>query len=370
LDEIFGFAGLVSEDPSTNVDTEATNFALRLFVQYCGPDTGVALKNYTDLGQSVGESFVPAIQYALNIFPDSGVQTLLFQPVRRLLTSECDLEEVDGFGRSALLASVEGVKRSHLAEMVDLFLQFGANLHAVDDGDAGILHYILRTTSACNRAHTRQAIFQSIKDIVVKLLLRGCNPNAVDENDHTPSDLALSSSAWLLWCDALEAAGLAPDGVLRDDDRIHNVMLDNALLDRKYSEWLESLPPRWQVVSDEPSQPEQGLPVCSYCQFPDEWTQSRAPFDRNGTYLVQMGNSFTHASFVNHTDGSSCGNGKKSMSCRRKCHRKDGGVAYWSLESLSIRKHIANRLWKNRVLANPAQAYVWATGSLNDSVAS
>jgi hypothetical protein len=64
---------MVLEEPSTNVDTEATNFALRLFVQYCGPDTGVALRHYTDLGQSVGESFVPAIQYAMNIFPDSGV---------------------------------------------------------------------------------------------------------------------------------------------------------------------------------------------------------------------------------------------------------------------------------------------------------
>ena len=109
-------------------------------------------------------------------------------------------------------------------------------------------------------AHTRQAIFQPIKDIVVKLLLRGCNPNAVDEDDHTPSDLALSSSAWLLWCDALQAAGLAPDGVLKEDDRVHNVVLDNVLLDGKYSEWLESLPPRCQIVRDEPSQPEQSFP--------------------------------------------------------------------------------------------------------------
>ena len=361
---------MVSEEPSTKVDTEAANFALRLFVQYCGPDIGVALKHYTDLGQSVGECFLPAIQYAMNIFPDSGVQTFLFHPVRRLLTSGCDLEEVDGFGRSALLASVGGVKRNHLAEMVDLLLQFGANPHAVDNGDAGILHYILRTTSACNRAHTRQAIFQPIKNIVVKLLLRGCNPNAVDEDDHTPSDLALSSSAWLLWCDALQAAGLAPDGVLKEDDRIHNVVLDNVLLDGKYSEWLESLPPRCQIVRDEPSQPEQSFPVCSYCQYPDEWTQTRAPFDCNGTYMVQMGSSFAHASFVNHTDGSWCRNGSKWMSCRRKCHRKDGGFAYWSWKSLSIRKHIAYRLWKDRVLANPAQAYAWATCSLNDSVAS
>jgi len=58
----------------------------------------------------------------MNIFPDSYVHELLFHPVRLLLSSECDLEEVDGFGRSALLASIEGVKRSHLAEMVDLLL--------------------------------------------------------------------------------------------------------------------------------------------------------------------------------------------------------------------------------------------------------
>lgn len=359
-----------SKDSSTNVDVEAINFALRLFIQHCGTDTGVALRHYTHLGHSVGESFTPVIQHAMGQFHDLGVQTFLFLPVRQLLANECDIEEVDVFGRSALLSCVEDVKRNHLAEMIDLLLQFGANPHAVDYGEAGILHFILRTTSACNRAHTQQSIFLPVKDIVVKLLLRGCDPNAIDEDHHTPSDMALSSSAWLLWCDALQTAGLAPENVLREDDRIHNVVIDNAALHRKYKEWVECSPSRWEDVGDELPQPERIGPVCAYCQFPDEWTRTRAPFDYQGTHLVRMGDKFTHASFPNHTDGSQCRNGSNWKSCSRRSHRSDGGFPHWSWKSLGIRKHVAYRLWKDRVLLNPSQAYTWATGSLNSSVAS
>ncbi|KAH8723066.1 hypothetical protein GQ44DRAFT_710935 [Phaeosphaeriaceae sp. PMI808] len=298
----------------------------------------------------------------MNIFPDTAIDTFLFLPVC-LLASDCDLEETDGFGRTALLASVEGVKRSHFAETAERLLQFQADPLAVDNGNAGLLHYILRTSSACSKAHTQQELFQPIKSFLEKLLRLSCNPNAVDENGHTPSDMALSPSAWVLWCDALHSAGFQPYKVLQEDDRINGIALDTMYLERKYQEVLGSQPPEWTV---EPFQIGEDLPLCAYCGLPDDWTQMRLPFDCNGSYLVQMGDGFTHAAFANHKDGSFCANGKRWLSCGRQSHRYDGGVPDWSRKSLSLRKYLACRLWENKIFSKPGNAYSWATGLSDD----
>jgi hypothetical protein len=151
LDERYAYEDITDTRLATGLDMDSIGFAVRLFARHCVTDTGLALEHLTDLGESVGESFTPVIHHAMNRFPDLWADALLFQPIR-LLIGECDLEEVDGFGRSALLGSVEGVKRSQFAELASLLLLFGAQPLAVDNGDAGILHYIRRTTSACNRA--------------------------------------------------------------------------------------------------------------------------------------------------------------------------------------------------------------------------
>jgi len=366
LDQIYGFSERFSAHPSTYLCRSVADFALRLFIRHCGADTGVTLEHFTDLGHSVGECFTPAVQEAMGIFPDTATDTFLFLPIRHLLAYGCDLEETDGFGRTALLASVESVKRSDFVEIANMLLQFRAVPSAVDHGDAGILHYILRTTSACNKAHTQQELFQPIKSLLVKLLLSRCNPNAVDENGHTPSDLALSPSAWMLWCDALHSAGLQPYEVFLKDDRINGIVLDAMYLERKYQEILKSWPPKWTVERRQSFQIGEDPPVCAYCGLPDDWTPSRPPFDFTGSYLVQMEDVFTHAVFANHKDGTFCANGKRWLSCSRQSHRKDGGVSDWSWKSLSLRKHVACRLWENKILSEPRNAYSWATGLSDD----
>ncbi|KAF2686142.1 hypothetical protein K458DRAFT_208720 [Lentithecium fluviatile CBS 122367] len=306
----------------------------------------------------------------MNIFPDSAKETFLFLPVRQLVAGGSDLEDVDGFGRTALLASVEGVKRSHFVELANMLLQSGANPLAVDNGDAGILHYILRTTSACNKAHTREALFQPIEDLLRRLLLSNCNPNAVDENGDTPSDLALSPGTWVLWCNALDAAGFRPHEILLEDDHIKGITHGRTILEREYQRILESQPPTWKVERQQPFESGEDLPVCANCGLPDEWTPSRSPFDYIGAYVVQMEDGFSHATFTNHRDGTFCANGRKWASCRRQSHRKDGEISYWSGKSLSLRKHIARRLWEDKILSQPHDAYFWATGLSHDWLSS
>ena len=38
---------------------------------------------------------------------------------------------------------------------------------------------------------------------------------------------------------------------------------------------------------------------------------------------------------------------------------KDGGIANWSFKVVSVRKHVAYRLWKERVFTNPAKVCAW-----------
>lgn len=338
-----------------------TEFALRLFIRYCGVEVGVTRKHYTDLGRPVGDWLTPAVQQAMGIFPDETGETFLFLPIRQLLAEGSDLEETDGFGRTALLASVEGVKRSHFVELANMLLNFKAVPSAVDNGDAGILHYILRTTSACNKAHTQLELFQRIQALLRKLLSLNCDPNAVDENGLTPSDLALSPSAWVLWCNALDAAGFKPHEILLKDDHIKGIAHNPTYLKRKYQDILKSPQPRWTVERQQSFQAGEDCPVCAYCGLPDEWTSSRPPFDCNGSYLVQIEDTFTHALIANHKDGTICANGRSGSSCRRQT---------WSWKSLSLRKHVACRLWEDRILSEPHTAYFWATGLSTDWVTS
>lgn len=371
LDQIYGFSERFSAEVSTYLDSSVTEFALRLFIKYCGVDTGVTVKHFTDLGRSVGEYFIPVVHLAMSHFPDTATETFLFLPLRNLLnTRECDLEETDGFGRTALLASVECVKRSDFSKVANMLLRFGAVSSAVDNGDAGILHYILRTTSACSRAHTQQELARPIEALLRKFLLSGCNPNAVDENDQTPSDLALSPSTWVIWCNALQSVGFKPHKVLAEDDQVKDIVLDPIYLERKYQEALKSRPPRWTVQNNLPFQPGEDPPICAYCELPDDWVMARPPFDFLGSYLVGMEGYFAHAAFANHRDGTSCENARKWSLCRRPAHKVDGGISYWSQKSVSIRKHVACQLWENKILSEPYEAYLWATGLPVDWVTS
>lgn len=303
----------------------------------------------------------------MNCFPDMAINTCLFLPIRHLLAYGCNLEETDGFGRTLLLASVEGVKRSHFAEIANSILQFGADPLAIDNGDAGMLHYILRTNSACNKAHTQQELFQPIEALLTKLLLAGCSANAVDENNQTPSDLALSPSAWVIWCNALCSVGLQPYEIILEDDRIKGISPNTKYLERKYQQILQSPPAKWAVKGQQALQLREDPPICAYCCLSDDWVPTRLPFDFFGSYVIKMEDRFTHAAFVNHRDGSFCKNGRKRLSCHRRSHRKDGECSYWSEKSLSMRKHVAYRLWENKIMSTPCEAYSWATGLSMDS---
>lgn len=143
----------------TLLSPSVIEFALRLFIRYCGAEAGSIVAHHSDLGHYIGQLYSPTIHQAMAILPNSALETLLFLPMRQLLSAGSDIEETDGFGRTALLGLVEGVKRSQFVDVSNMLLQHGADPLAVDNGDAGMLHYILRTTLACSKAHTKKELF-------------------------------------------------------------------------------------------------------------------------------------------------------------------------------------------------------------------
>jgi hypothetical protein len=201
-----------------------------------------------------------------------------------------------------------------------------------------------------------------MKELLVRLLGAGCDPKLQDKDDCTPTDMAVSPTAWVLWCEAVHAAGLDMKNVLAQDDELHNVVHPAGALDSKYRRVLCTSPPSWSLESQPTNENMDGNPCCEYCTLPEHWTRSRPPFDRTGSYMVDMADYSTHAVFSNHRDGTFCQNGVGWGSCKNSCHIIYGETTYWTKKAISWRKHVAFRLWSDGFLRTPCAAYTWATG--------
>jgi hypothetical protein len=98
-------------------------------------------------------------------------------------------------------------------------------------------------------------------------------------------------------------------------------------------------------------------PTYSYCELPGEWIPMKPPFDHYGSYLVKMSDKVVHKAFPNHADGGSCNNGVELNTCKRKSHGRDGDFPFWHPREISIRNHVAYRVWKEKEVHNLDQSY-------------
>lgn len=341
----------------------------RLFLAHCGVDVGMACEMFNDVGHAAGNWFMPLPCVAMSCQPDDEAEFRLLQPLHSILQETYDLEERDGFGRTPLLASLDSIQRNQIPEVVHMLLQAGADPLAVDSGGCGILHFIFRTSSACNNASMPTVTFNSFKDLVVRLLRAGCDPSLQDEEGRTPSDTALSPAAWVLWCESVHAAGLEMSKILLRDDELQGVHHRQSTtrhpgyIEEKYQRILLTFPPMWHLDTDfVVRDANEELDVCERCNLPDHWMSSRPPFDTASSYSVKNGGTMYHAFFSNHRDGSFCENVIQWGSCKNPGHIRHGEVTNWSWKELSWRKHVAYKLWSNGIWRNPREAYTWASG--------
>ncbi|KAK2786061.1 hypothetical protein FQN53_006970 [Emmonsiellopsis sp. PD_33] len=314
-------------------------------------------------------------------------------PMKYILHHTYDIEEQDGNGRSALLASVQMVHRDYFPKVARTLLDAGANPYAVDNWDDGILARIVNAMSSCNDASM------------------GCNPNSRNLLEYTVSDLALKSpTSWVLWCEAIESAGLDMREILEQDDRYKKVRLSPRTLETMHRKVRNSKPPSLIIHDIDAGVNDAVARVCCRCSRPDHSSIARVPFDRCGSYLFRIGEFTRHRWGTYHSDGTFCMYEElESARCTHPCHRRhrapstkswraftwrkhvsnrlwkgpvfkstegygsrpcsprpdpqqnESSERFW--KSLSWRKHVAYRLWKDGVFKSPAEAYIWATGS-------
>ncbi|KAK2779220.1 hypothetical protein FQN52_002516 [Onygenales sp. PD_12] len=379
-----------------------------LLLLCCGVDIHPTLAYIHSPGNNRRLS-LPILHLAIAYTPDAELRVI--NPLKSILRHNYDIEEQDGYGRPALLASVRVVHRDYFPEIAHMLLDAGANPYAVDNWGNGILAYIMYTMSRCDDACMPNNIFRSWKGVLVRLLAIGCNPNSRNLCGYTPSDWALNSpTSWVLLCEAVESANLDMRLILEQDDGYKKVQHSPRTLDNMHRKVRNLKPPTLIIHDTNTGANDVVAPVCVHCNRPDHSLIARVPFDRCRFYLYR-GDGFTcHLSAIHHSDGSFCkyneletafcthpvyqrhiapstkswrvlsrrkhvayrlwkGPVFKSTEGYRSCpnpHRhdpkqKESSERLW--KSLSWRKHVAYRLWKDGVFTSPAEAYIWATGS-------
>ena len=317
---------------------------LRLLIRYCDVDV-CSVVEYTQINGPPQESLNGVLQIALST--GARLAGHLFEKFQMLLQHGCDLEEQNVHGSTPFLHGLAVVPDPELVSVTSLLLKAAANPFAVTARGEGCLHILLVRLSACNKYDMRVTEAKAITDLLVTLLRKGCSPHLQSRGGYTPSDIALSPTAWVLWCNALRKSGIDLARVLKQDDIDARVSYsDYDEINRIYKAALAS---KVQRAAEEP---ESITPLiqCLECKRGSNSWHLRPPFDyfercvfaRDGEALrLHVSREKTNGTANDPPD----------------CIPPSKGTEY------SWRKHIASRLWRDGILSSPYEAQMWATGN-------
>jgi ankyrin repeat protein len=129
--------------------------------------------------------------------------------MKLLKEEEYDFEHKAGSERTPLLENLlfpsEG--RQTIAR---LLLEFGADIHAVDDGGSNALQIAM---DGCLFLRNSK-VTEEMLNLLIKA---GADVNHCNKSGHTPSDTARKYRCWKKWCRALELSGLDISDVMMID---------------------------------------------------------------------------------------------------------------------------------------------------------
>jgi hypothetical protein len=108
---------------------------------------------------------------------------------------------------------------------------------------------------------------QPLKTLMIQLINSECDPNLLDDDGLTPSDIALSPVAWVIWCEVVQAAGLDVLSVLERDDELQGIILPQAYMEEKYRRVLRAPSPSWNDQSIQSDSPQEKGELCRYCEI-------------------------------------------------------------------------------------------------------
>lgn len=334
---------------------------IRLLLERCGVDQ-YGVVNYIQ-DRSIESRSISILNCVL--VPDLQSKIGILEPMKLLLEEGCDVNEPNPGGSTPLHRVLRALHDEELVPATMALLKAKADPLSIEQGSGdSCLHKLLTRISACNRYDMTDTEANSLMELIVDLLKRGCDPNALNIGNRTPSEYALSPTAWPLWCQALRRAGYDVASILKLDDSrktifqmgLYDVDTETKIIQVDSNE-ARILPGYSGKLGVDKLQ---AFPACFICNHRSGAFQRRkAPFDYFGTYQLGPATCESHEFRFFHEDKTACMNHSSNNSCTNIEHREDYHRKPMK-EELSWRKQVAYQLWQSGVLDTPFKAEMWA----------
>lgn len=333
--------GPLQDFPDSPHDSESVR-AVRLFVDHCGLDVYTVSEDIDFFGRrSPGEDGPLAFLIGL-IIPGHGDLEVL----RYLAYNDCDLEEPDAWGNTALLRAAWTPKENLV--VMRLLLRAGANPRALNSHGHGVINMLFVRLTSCYPVLS-EAEANSLTELFVEFIRLGVDPRHRSKDAVPLIDCASFPSAWVIWCRALVATGHDIEHILRDQDRIHGSpsSSNDAVLASLGDLENPSLVPQEFFEKQTAGS---GASTSREHVF-------RFPFDMLRVSAAEPAEA--HCLRWNHADGYPCSNFVVSRSCSRGDH-DFGGFPYMTEQHRSSRRWAMHYLWRHGYLEAVDDAHEWA----------
>lgn len=340
-------------------DTEACQVPyaelIRLFEKYGCFDCEILVTAYDISGRVDGSYTQPPMFSACNDI--LACQTVNEDQIQALIAQVPDINERQYNGET-LLMEATNTKSSNMIRLMEKLLKANADVRAIEDGGRSILFHLCYRLSSCRDYVANGKEQEDVVILLQELISRGA-PVQQTSGYCSPTEMALTPVAWVLWCQALERSGVDIEDLLREEDEAN-------ICRSPSSEDIQELMgditgPK--IVDSEHLLDERPQTTCNLCGGGVGPVYYRPPF--NLYYRIINVQLAAHESFNRHEDGLACRNAIHENSCMRYGHNSDGDpLIFW--ESLSIRKWAALWLWRNGWLPTPEDAEDWATDVITE----
>lgn len=268
-----------------------------------------------------------------------------------LLSHTLEVDATQHTGATLLAIAPDYVHHSQIGSVARALLHAGADARSTDKQGCGILWHYCSSFSGCRGFLSDEKSEESIVNLLVELIAQGASPSG--SKTWSPTDLALAPTFWVLWCRALETAGIDIESLLKHDDEAQGLQSPSS---QDVGELLGDLTsPR--VASSEILCDNRLHGICERCEEGIGPYYFRPPFDIYFHFIAPA--TKRHQAVYRHPNGLPCSNYFSVNTCARKDHRMNG-TPIQTKEARSIRKWAAYRLWKDGYLNTPEHAEFWA----------
>lgn len=277
--------------------------------------------------------------------------------IKLILENGFDLEARDINGNTPILYALYYIPIFQFVEVVNTFIKAGADVGVLNNYGEGSLHLMLRRLSACNNHNMPSSLAESLIEILVTLLEKGCDPTLGNKVGYTPIDAAFSPVAWPLFCCALERVGRQMnEEILYLDDHYGIVQL-NREVEAKFLDLMSEVRTLPDLPAEETSESYSNQP-CYLCGGLNAIEDRHAPFDEFRSRVADELGFGVHMMLCSHVHRDECQHIQQEDSCHFLDYRPHE-MSREVLKERSWRRHVAYRMWREGFLRYPPDYQKW-----------